>query len=519
MKRSRLCAALVCGALGAALVTTPALATALNDLRHHWAQAQVYTLMEHGMIAGYPDHTFRPDNPITREEAAVLIHGLLEARGISLEDAQSPSDETENPPSQDIPSQDIPSQDIPSQDNPSQDIPSQDVPSQEKPSQDTPSQEKPSQDIPSQDIPDPAPEDGKEPQAKDPADSAASHAEAEPAADGEQPSEPEPAPLPTYTDLDACWAKDYIDSLQVNGLLPQDGSTLFHPLQNLTRGEAAQILYACVAQWPDSFSLAASNETPAIYDMAGRAEEEAVLTLARMGVLSGRGDGTYCPDDPITRAEFSVMLLNLSGYATMTEVEFDPLPVCTVIPTPYISQVYPAGAWVGCEPTSLLMGLKAKGYALDVSLDQFLADLPKTESNPAKGFVGSPYVPSETLRTTIYPAPLAEYGQRYGNVKDFSGKSVEELREEVLLGNPVVIYVTLYWKNPYYRDFNIEGTTQRLLRNNHAVLVCGYDASTEYYYIADPYNIDNRYHDYFYWISADVLDPLYMVRQHAVAVE
>lgn len=51
------------------------------------------------------------------------------------------------------------------------------------------------------------------------------------------------------------------------------------------------------------------------------------------------------------------------------------------------------------------------------------------------------------------------------------------------------------------------------------MLVCGYDASTEYYYIADPYNIDDRYHDYFYWISADVLDPLYMVRQHAVAVE
>ena len=71
----------------------------------------------------------------------------------------------------------------------------------------------------------------------------------------------------------------------------------------------------------------------------------------------------------------------------------------------------------------------------------------------------------------------------------------------------------------YYRNFNIEGTTQNLLRNNHAVLVCGYDATTQYYYIADPYNIDDRYHDYFYWISADVLDPLYMVRQHAVAIE
>ena len=236
-------------------------------------------------------------------------------------------------------------------------------------------------------------------------------------------------------------------------------------------------------------------------------------------MVSGRGDGGYYPDDPISRAEFSILLLNLSGYPLVTDVTFDSLPDYTVIPTPYISQVYPSGAWVGCEPTSLLMGLKAKGYAQNVTLDDFLYAMPKTESNPAKGFVGSPYVPSETLRTTIYPAPLAEYGRQYGNVKDFSGKSVEELREEVLLGNPVVIYVTLYWKQPYYRNFNIEGTTQSLLRNNHAVLVCGYDSSTQQYYIADPYNINDRYHDYFYWISADILDPLYMVRQHAVAIE
>lgn len=495
MKRSRLCAALLCGAIGAALVTTPAFAAAPNDLRHHWAQAQVYTLMEHGIIAGYPDHTFRPDNSITREEAAVLTLSLLKERGVTLDgtSSQTPSDETGDNPSQDIPQQvldDMKEQgDLYAVHDPADSEEKQDTQDQEAAQDSENTEDSEDSDLPSdsQETPDTEVED--------------------------------PTPLPTYTDLDNCWAKDYIVTLQTNGVLPQDGTTLFHPLQNLTRGEAAQILYNCICQWPDNFSLTAVNGTPAFSDMTGRSDEEAVLTLAQLGVVSGRGDGKYHPDDPITRAEFSVLLLNLSGYTLMTDVQFDPLPVCTVIPTPYISQVYPSQAWVGCEPTSLLMGLKAKGYAQNVTLDQFLADMPKTSSNPAKGFVGSPYVPSETLRTTIYPAPLAEYGRRYGNVKDFSGKSVEELREEVLLGNPVVIYVTLYWKQPYYRNFNIEGTTQRLLRNNHAVLVCGYDASTEYYYIADPYNIDDRYHDYFYWISADVLDPLYMVRQHAVAVE
>lgn len=437
MKRSRLCAALLCGAFGAALLTTPAFASAPNDLRNHWAKNQVYTLMEHGIITGYPDHTFRPDQPVTRQEAVGLVYGLLEAMGVDLDTTPQVGGAQTGVSSLDT--QDF----LPSQDELS----------------------------------------------------------------------------PVYADLDNSWAKDKILCLEANGILSQDGTGLFHPLQNLTRGEAAQILWNCINRWPDVFSLSPLEEAPIVYDISGHPNAKAIFYLMQLGVVTGRGDGGYYPDASITRAEFSILLLNLSGYPLVTDVTFDSLPDYTVIPTPYISQVYPSGAWVGCEPTSLLMGLKAKGYALDVSLDDFLYAMPKTESNPAKGFVGSPYVPSETLRTTIYPAPLAEYGRQYGNVKDFSGKSVEELREEVLLGNPVVIYVTLYWKQPYYRNFNIEGTTQSLLRNNHAVLVCGYDAATQQYYIADPYNINDRYHDYFYWISADVLDPLYMVRQHAVAIE
>ena len=86
MKRSRVCAALLCGAFGAALLTTPASASTLpNDLRHHWAQAQIYTLMEHGLITGYPDHTFRPDQTVTRQEAVGLVYGLLEEMGVDLD--------------------------------------------------------------------------------------------------------------------------------------------------------------------------------------------------------------------------------------------------------------------------------------------------------------------------------------------------------------------------------------------------------------------------------------------------
>ena len=194
------------------------------------------------------------------------------------------------------------------------------------------------------------------------------------------------------------------------------------------------------------------------------------------------------------------------------------LPDRWVIDTPYISQVTPVYAPVGCEPTSLLMGLKAKGYAQEVDLRSFLDAMPKHEYDPAQGFAGSPYQPDQSKRTTIYPAKLAEYGRKYGDVADFSGRSVEELQRELLSGNPVVVYVTLWWAEPYYRTYRMGDHEETLLRNNHAVLLCGYDSQTDQYNVADPYNVKCQGQDYFYWQDASVLEPLYLVRQHAVVV-
>lgn len=279
MKPSKVCAAMLCGVFGAALFTTPALAAAApNDLRHHWAQTQVYTLMEHGIIAGYSDHTFRPDQPVTRQEAAGLVYGLLEEMGVELDDEAE----------------------IPVFGGTTEDIPQQVLEDWEKYHS---SLQRPSE-----------PEEGEE----------------------ETTIPGDDVMFPTYTDLDDSWAKDKILCLEANGVLPEDGTGLFRPFQNLTRGEAAQILYNSICRWPELFSLTPVTESPDIHDMDGRPDAEAVLSLARLGVVSGRGDGSYCPDDSISRAEFSVLLLNLAGYPLMTDVEFDPLPVCTVIPTPYI---------------------------------------------------------------------------------------------------------------------------------------------------------------------------------------
>lgn len=191
-----------------------------------------------------------------------------------------------------------------------------------------------------------------------------------------------------------------------------------------------------------------------------------------------------------------------------------------VMQVPYVSQLYPVRAVVGCEATALLMGLKYKGVAAETGLKPFLDAMPKSKTDPAKGFAGSPYVSSEKIRTTIYPAALAAYANLYGEgmTRDISGADLEEVKREVLSDNPVLIYATMYWKKPYYRNFVIEGQNQWLLRNNHAVLIVGYDGAGRKFYIADPYNKNNVRKPYFYWIEEDRLRPIYDERKWAIAV-
>ena len=190
---------------------------------------------------------------------------------------------------------------------------------------------------------------------------------------------------------------------------------------------------------------------------------------------------------------------------------------------PYISQIDNIFAWVGCEPTAALMGLQAKGFAKNVTIKDFLDNVPRSASDPEKGFVGSPYVPDKTkkTRTTIYPAKLAEYCNTYCGGEtvcaDFRGTSVTDLQRELLAGNCVVAYETLWWAAPLYRNYSIEGKTQRLVSNNHAVLVCGYDAEKGYY-ISDPYNYYNRGQVYQYWENAATFESIWNERKVGMVI-
>jgi hypothetical protein len=66
------------GGVSGQLITIPARTGAsLSDLKDNWAEAAVEALLAQHLVAGYPDNTFRPDVPITRAEFVVLLSGAL----------------------------------------------------------------------------------------------------------------------------------------------------------------------------------------------------------------------------------------------------------------------------------------------------------------------------------------------------------------------------------------------------------------------------------------------------------
>jgi hypothetical protein len=48
-------------------------ATTFPDIQGNWAQSFIEALAARGVIRGFPDGTFRPDEPVTRAQFAAMI--------------------------------------------------------------------------------------------------------------------------------------------------------------------------------------------------------------------------------------------------------------------------------------------------------------------------------------------------------------------------------------------------------------------------------------------------------------
>lgn len=73
-----LCLLLLLGNLVYADEIMPISAPVERDYESHWAQATIEKWLNEGMVSGYPDGSYKPDNKVTRAEFVKMVNGIID---------------------------------------------------------------------------------------------------------------------------------------------------------------------------------------------------------------------------------------------------------------------------------------------------------------------------------------------------------------------------------------------------------------------------------------------------------
>ena len=169
---------------------------------------------------------------------------------------------------------------------------------------------------------------------------------------------------------------------------------------------------------------------------------------------------------------------------------------------PYISQNR-NGVLNGCEAASMLMSLQYKGYLNSMDLYTYSANMPKSD-NPNTGFYLDIFGKEPIdVAHWIAPNPLVEYGissSDNGNISNISGASIDDIANEIVNGNPVIIYLTYAYNSPVNWSNGVP-------RNLHVQLIVGYNKITGDFIIYDPWTRTSG--QYEFTLSKNKISSLY----------
>ncbi len=105
----------------------------------------------------------------------------------------------------------------------------------------------------------------------------------------------------SLSDIETNWAKEHIESLVSKGIVNGYPDKTFRPDRPVTRAEFAKMMTA-------AFTFEESRAV-SFKDIASHWARRPILTLAEAEVVEGYPDGTFKPDNHITRAEVVSMLV------------------------------------------------------------------------------------------------------------------------------------------------------------------------------------------------------------------
>ncbi|QCK15143.1 S-layer homology domain-containing protein [Mangrovivirga cuniculi] len=115
-------------------------------------------------------------------------------------------------------------------------------------------------------------------------------------------------------DIDGHWAESEISELINKGYLSGYSDGTFRPDQSLTRAEFAAMISATIN--PD---LNPNYQNRSFIDISGHWAENQILQVARAGYLSGYPDGTFRPNDRISKYQMLIALASHSGLDNANE--------------------------------------------------------------------------------------------------------------------------------------------------------------------------------------------------------
>ncbi|MFN3742453.1 MAG: S-layer homology domain-containing protein, partial [Anaerolineales bacterium] len=110
---------------------------------------------------------------------------------------------------------------------------------------------------------------------------------------------------PSFWDTGSHWAKNWIEALKAAGITSGYPDGTYRPENPVTRAQMAVFLLKAV----NGYSYTPPNVSPSFQDTSGHWAEDWIEALKAAGITSGYPDGTYRPDNPVTRAEMAVFLV------------------------------------------------------------------------------------------------------------------------------------------------------------------------------------------------------------------
>lgn len=121
-------------------------------------------------------------------------------------------------------------------------------------------------------------------------------------------SEPTQTPIPVQT----VEPNEFEHNAYIRGY--EDGT--FKPDGNITRAETASMLNGVIEADSNSINITFSDLKDGAWYI------DAVLAMANSGIINGYTDGTFRPDRHITRAEFVAMLMRTKDIQTFDVIPF-----------------------------------------------------------------------------------------------------------------------------------------------------------------------------------------------------